>query len=233
MARPLPEVSSPMSDTELAIEPIDFSELEGPAGTTAHDRILNTACRLFYRHGVNSVGIDRIIDESGVAKMSLYRNFGSKSALVEAYLKHRDAYWRDVFRSHVLNLNLSAIEKMLAYFDLMHQWLSVPEFFGCAYINATAERLDTENITAVIRHHKRQNLDLLATLIEQADIAEPGELAEQLFLLSEGAIVTASISGDPKSMQTARRAAESLLRTRQPRSDKLERHGGTAAGRSR
>lgn len=205
-----------MSDPELAIESIDFSELEGPTGTTARDRILSTACRLFYRHGVNSVGIDRIIDESGVAKMSLYRNFGSKSALVEAYLKHRDTYWRNVFRSHVLNLDLPATEKILAYFDLMYQWLSVSDFFGCAYINATAERLGTENITAVIRHHKRQNLDLLATLIEQAGIAEPGELAEQLFLLSEGATVTATIFGTPDSMQTARRAAESLLRTHQP-----------------
>ncbi|HET7315723.1 TetR/AcrR family transcriptional regulator [Salinisphaera sp.] len=205
-----------MGDTELAIQSIDFSELEGPTGTTARDRILNTACRLFYRHGVNSVGIDRIIDESGVAKMSLYRNFGSKSALVEAYLKHRDAYWRDVFRSHVLNLDLPAIEKVLAYFDLMYQWLSAPEFFGCAYINATAERLGTESITAVIRHHKRQNLDLLVTLIEQAGFIESAELADQLFLLSEGAIVTASISGTPDSMQTARSAAERLLRISQP-----------------
>lgn len=216
MARLSPEVLSAMGNIETAVEPIDFSELDGPTGTTARDRILNTACRLFYRHGVNSVGIDRIIDESGVAKMSLYRNFGSKSALVEAYLKHRDTYWRDVFRAHIMNLDLPPIEKVLAYFDLMYQWLNVPDFFGCAYINTTAERLDTKNITAVIRHHKRQNRDLLATLIEQAGLAEPGELAEQLFLLSEGAIVTASISGTPDAMQTARRAAESLLRTRQP-----------------
>lgn len=200
-----------MTTTESAIDSIDFSELKGPTGSSARDRILNTACRLFYRHGVNSVGIDRIIEESGVAKMSLYRNFGSKNALVEAYLQHRDVYWRDVFHTHMLNMDLPPIDKILAYFDLMYQWLCVPEFCGCAYINATAERLDTETITAVIRRHKQQNLNLLNTLVEQANIAEPVDIAEQLFLLSEGAIVTASIAGNPESMQTARRAATQLL----------------------
>jgi AcrR family transcriptional regulator len=211
-----------MNNTEIAIRSIDFSELEGPTGPTARDRILNTACRLFYRHGVNSVGIDRIIEESGVAKMSLYRNFSSKSALIQAYLEYRDIYWRDVFSAYVLNLDQPPEDKVLAYFDLMHQWLATPNFAGCAYINATAEHLDTEGIGAVIRHHKQQNQNLLTTLIEQAGMAEPAELAEQLFLLSEGAIVTASISGSPEPMQTARRAAESLLRTHRSCVDKVE-----------
>lgn len=204
-----------MSNAKVTSKPIDFSELEGPTGTTARDRILNAACRLFYRYGVNSVGIDRIVEESGVAKMSLYRNFGSKNALIEAYLKHRDAYWQDMFRTHVLNLDLPPIDKILAYFDLMHQWLSTPDFFGCAYINTAAEHLATENIAGVIRNHKHQNQELLATLIKQADMAKPDELAEQLFLLSEGAVVTASISGSPDPMKIARRAAKRLLRTSQ------------------
>lgn len=204
-----------MSHAKSAIGSIDFSKLEGPPGTSAHDRILNTACRLFYRYGVNSVGIDRIIEEAGVAKMSLYRNFGSKSALVEAYLEYRDAYWQDVFRIHVLDLDLPPSEKVLRYFDLMDQWLSVPEFHGCAYINATAEHLETESITAIVQHNKQQTLGLFRTLVEQAGIDEPAELAEQLLLLSEGAIVTASISGNSGTMRVARNAAAKLMGAQQ------------------
>jgi AcrR family transcriptional regulator len=205
-----------MNNSEIAIQSIDFSELEGPTGSTARDRLLNTACRLFYQHGVNSVGIDRIIEESGVAKMSLYRNFGSKSALIQAYLEYRNIYWRDVFSAYVLNLDQPPEDKVLAYFDLMHQWLCTPNFAGCAYINATAEHLDTEGIAAIIRRHKQHNQNLLATLIEQAGMAEPAELAEQIFLLSEGGIVTASITDSPEPMQTARKAAVSLLQVYRP-----------------
>lgn len=200
-----------MSHAVTTMESTDFSTLAGPVGTSAHDRILNTACRLFYRHGVNSVGIDRIIAESGVAKMSLYRNFGSKSALVETYLKHRDACWKDVFQRYVLNLDRPPKEKILAYFDLMHQWLNTPGFHGCAYINAAAEHLDPEGIAAIVQQHKRHNLELLRTLVEQAGIDNFTELAEQLFLLSEGALVTAAMSGNLEAMRSARKAAAKLL----------------------
>ena len=202
-----------MGHAESKIKPIDFSGLEGPTGTSAHDRILATACHMFYRHGINAVGIDRIIAESGVAKMSLYRNFGSKQALVEAYLKHRDACWQDVFRDHILALDLPAVDKILAYFDLMHAWLCRPEFSGCAYINATAECTGANAVTEIIQHHKERNLDLLTTQAAQAGFDHATELAEQLFLLTEGAIVTASISGSPEPMRTAKTAARQLLST--------------------
>src|SRR5699024_6187591 len=164
-------------------------------------------------HGINAVGIDRVIAESGVAKMSLYRNFGSKQALVEAYLKHRDVCWDDIFRDYILALDLPAADKVLVYFDVMHAWLCRPEFSGCAYINATAECAGEHAVAEIIQRHKNRNRDLLATLVEQAGFAPPAELAEQLFLLSEGAIVTASISGSPEPMHTAKTAARQLLST--------------------
>lgn len=118
-----------------------FESLTEVAGTSAHDRLLNTARQLFYRHGINSVGIDTIITTAGVAKMSLYRHFGSKDRLVAAYLEHRDPYWQHLFQKRLLALDIPAEEKLLLYFDLIGERFESKDFHGCAYINADAERV--------------------------------------------------------------------------------------------
>ena len=79
-----------MRKTRVVPEPDD-----APAEKTARVRILETAAELFYREGIRAVGIDTIIARSGVAKMSLYRNFASKDDLVVAFLEYRDGiYWQ-------------------------------------------------------------------------------------------------------------------------------------------
>src|SRR5262245_2695423 len=64
----------------------------------ARQRILETADRLFYQEGVRAVGVDRIIAEAGVAKMSLYKHFPSKDDLILAVLKHREVSVLEFFR---------------------------------------------------------------------------------------------------------------------------------------
>lgn len=89
-----------------------------------------------------AVGIDTIIAEAGVAKMSLYRHFGSKDGLVAAYLAHRNAYWQQLFAERLLTPQLPARDKLLLYFDLIGAWIECADFHGCAYINAEAERVN-------------------------------------------------------------------------------------------
>ena len=81
---------------------------------SAHDRILNTASDLFYREGIKNVGIDRIIVESGVAKMSLYNNFKSKDALIEAWLRQQDEQWCEWLKTTISTYDSHPVKQLLA-----------------------------------------------------------------------------------------------------------------------
>ena len=77
-------------------------ERSGAGRNSGRERVLETAYRLFSRHGTRAVGVDRIIAESGVAKMTLYRNFASKDELILAFLERREERWtRDWLRATV------------------------------------------------------------------------------------------------------------------------------------
>ncbi len=80
---------------------------------SACDRILATATDLFYKEGVQNVGIDRIIAESGVAKMSLYNNFKSKDELIAAYLQQQDENWGNWFTRRVEEIATDPRERLL------------------------------------------------------------------------------------------------------------------------
>ncbi|HLQ86286.1 MAG TPA: TetR/AcrR family transcriptional regulator, partial [Salinisphaeraceae bacterium] len=155
------------------VEP--FAALLQVPGRSAHDRLLNAACQLFYQHGINAIGVDTIIEQAGVAKMSLYRIFGSKSALVAAYLEHRDAYWQHFFQRRLLSLDIPAAEKLLLYFDLLDEWFQSPGFCGCAFINAEAQQV-TDATRTIIARHKANIRELLQDLAAEAGIEECHEL---------------------------------------------------------
>ena len=95
-----------------------------PQGTTAgqksgRERVLATAYDLFSRHGTRAVGVDRIIAESGVAKMTLYRNFASKDDLILAFLERREERWtREWLQSEAVRRGATPAERMLAIFDV-------------------------------------------------------------------------------------------------------------------
>src|SRR5262249_42725186 len=105
---------------------------------SARDRLLAAADELFYEHGVQTVGIDRIIERAGVAKASLYNTFGSKDELVRAYLEGRHAVRRDAITAAIAALE-SPRAKVLAVFDRLATVFETNGFRGCAFINASAE----------------------------------------------------------------------------------------------
>ena len=111
----------------------------------ARDRILDTAYDLFSRHGIRAVGVDRIVAESGVAKMSLYRHFPSKDDLVLPFLQEREQRWtKDWLQAEAERRGATAAERMLAIFDVFGEWFVIEDFEGCSFINVLLEFDDRE-----------------------------------------------------------------------------------------
>ncbi|GAA4429282.1 TetR/AcrR family transcriptional regulator [Actinokineospora soli] len=172
-------------------------------------RVLDAAETLFYDRGIQAVGMDAIRAESGVALKRLYTLFPSKDHLVAEYLRRRDTRWREALATHVATAPGTPV---LAVFDWLHTWFSTPTFRGCAFINSFAELGPTSPaVTAITRAHK----EALRTYLHNLLTDRP-DLTDQVLLLIEGAIVTASITSSPAPAHHARAAVEALLSTRCP-----------------
>lgn len=178
----------------------------------ARERILEAATALFYRHGINNVGIDRIIAESGVAKMTLYRHFRSKDELVLAFLEKMNTDWTAWLRERVAALSSSVQERPLAVFDALGEWFTMPAFRGCPFISTAAEIHDpTHQVHQAAWRFKERLRDYFCELLLAAGHADAAELGDQFLLLADGAMVRAALSGDPGSARNARRVAERVL----------------------
>lgn len=177
----------------------------------ARQRILETADRLFYEVGFRAVGIDRIIAESGVAKATLYAHFASKDDLILAVLKHRerstDAFFHASMARHAV-----AEGPLGPFFGALREWFASPGFRGCAFQNASAELADPSHPGAAFsRDFKRRFGSFLQGLIEGSCGPGAAAHAPAVFLLVEGAIVSAAMQGTPDAADVARDAAARLI----------------------
>jgi AcrR family transcriptional regulator len=157
----------------------------------ARERLLHTAHRLFYREGIRATGIDKVIAESGVTKVTFYRHFPSKNDLVCAYLDYRHGLWigwfADALRRH--GGALDALAPALA------DWFGREDFRGCAFINSVSELGDTvPAVNAIARSHKEDMTRLLAGLLPAS--CTQAQDAQALALVVEGAIVRVQL-GEP------------------------------------
>jgi AcrR family transcriptional regulator len=177
----------------------------------ARDRLLAAAEGLFYERGIQAVGIDEIRAASGVSLKRLYHCFPSKERLVEAYLERRDRQWQDSLARHV-DRRADPRQRVLAVFGFLAEWFAMPDFRGCAFINAFGELgTKSETITRITRNHKRRLRHYLAGLAAAAGAAAPHVLADQLLLLIDGAIVSAATGANPRAAAHAKAAARVLL----------------------
>ncbi len=185
-----------------------------PLRPSVRDRILAAASDLFYREGVQNVGIDRIIAESGVAKMSLYNHFKSKDALIAAWLQQRDQNWRRWFQSTVEHLAADPGDRLLAMFDALQDWFEQPDFRGCAFINSAIELADPDHPGyQVALEHQQAVYHYILSLVAATNRAAPESLAQQLLILVEGAIVVALMQQNSESAQQAKQTAAALMQT--------------------
>jgi AcrR family transcriptional regulator len=174
-------------------------------------RILDVASELFYSRGIHAIGVDTIAAESGVTKRTLYDRFGSKDELVAAYLRARDARWRERVTAAV-DAEAEPARRVLAPFAVLEAWVAEGTGRGCAFVNAFAE-LDRPDHPgrAVIDDEKRWLRTLFATELARAGVADPDGLAVTLLVLHEGALVTHAVAGEPTAPAAAASAARRLL----------------------
>jgi AcrR family transcriptional regulator len=179
------------------------------------DRILRTASRLFHREGVRTVGVDRIVAESGVAKMSLYRHYHSKDDLILAVIRDEDDRWRSELESELQRRAGDPRGRLLALFDALDSWTAAKDFPGCIFQNTAIGLADPGHAASdAVAEHCRYTRRLLGELAAAAGAAEPDTLADELHVLYEGGLVTAFAARDRRAGAIARGAAERLIDAR-------------------
>lgn len=161
-------------------------------------RILLTAHDLFYRDGVRATGIDRIISESGVAKVTFYRHFPSKNELIEAFLTYRHEQWLSWFSQSLAQQVTQRGDVLLALVPCLEEWFSDPHYRGCAFINTAVELADMlpESLD-IARRHKEQMAEEIARHLPVGPARE--QRAEMLAMLIDGAIVKVQIEQQPQN----------------------------------
>ena len=186
------------------------------AAVSKRDQLIDTALRLFGRDGYHATGIDRILAEAGVARMTLYNQFGSKEELIVAALRRRDADFRAWLRDAVEARAEAPRQRLLALFDVLDTWFkaeaTAPPFFGCTFINAAAEFSDPDDpVHRQAADHKAKLCAYVAELAMAAGATEPERLARDLLLLMDGAMVSAQVTGDQSAALRARALAAAVL----------------------
>ncbi|MEU7075533.1 TetR/AcrR family transcriptional regulator [Streptomyces narbonensis] len=182
----------------------------------ARKRLLEAAARRFYADGVSATGIDTITAEAGVAKMSLYNNFSSKSELVLAYLDARHEEWLGLYRARLERAE-GPRDGVLSVFDAYtdHAAFAYEHGFrGCGLLNAAAELAAGDPGRDVVRAHKEEVERLIAGHVEELLPDRPAEAratAEHLAFLLEGAMARAGLEGDGDRLRHARELAATLL----------------------
>jgi AcrR family transcriptional regulator len=178
----------------------------------ARQRILDTAYDLFSRHGVRAVGVDRIVAESGVAKMSLYRHFPSKEALVLTFLQEREQRWtKDWLAAEVARRAGSPADRLLAIFDVFGEWFQLSDFEGCSFINVLLEHDDRESDVRQASAMYLGNIrSFVSGLAADAGAPDPDGLAHKWHILMKGSIVAAG-EGDRHAAKRAQDIGRLLL----------------------
>ena len=185
---------------------------DGIKKESPRDRILKTAIHFFNSKGIRATGVDTLIEESGVAKMTFYKYFPTKKALVMEYLRERDHFVLALLKERLSREGPSPREKLLSIFDVLKNLCEDPQFRGCVFINAIAESRSVESEEHLFSaSHKRAFQQLLKETAIQAGLKKPNEVADQLSLLFHGAVVTAQIEDSTRPIQVARELAYKLV----------------------
>jgi AcrR family transcriptional regulator len=179
--------------------------------SAARQRILDTAFRLFYAHGIRAVGVDRIIAESAVAKATFYKYFPAKEDLVLAYLDKVDETWTAQLRSAAEAAGPAPVDRLVGMFDALATACRRDGYRGCAFINAAAENEADTPIHDRTLTHKNAVRAWVRSLAEDAGAHDSDVLARTLTLLLDGGLASGSLDGQPDAPVAAKAAAIALV----------------------
>lgn len=177
----------------------------------ARERILTTAFALFYAHGIRGVGIDRIIDEAGVAKATFYKHFPAKDDLVLAYLDRVDEAWTGQLHAAATAAGPDPSAQLVGAFDALGTACRRDGYRGCAFINAAAENPAGSRVHDRTLAHKEAVRTWMTALAGEAGAPDPGGLARTLTLLLDGGLASGALDARPDAPAAARAAAEVLV----------------------
>jgi AcrR family transcriptional regulator len=177
-------------------------------------RLVLAAARLFNENGIQATGIDVVIAEAGVARMTLYKHFGSKEGLIRKVMERESNAWFEWLDSELVRVDeQDPPERIAAFFALLGQWFSRSDFKGCSFINAVGEHAVDNCVRPIARAHRQANFEYVRRPLKGSDVANVDKLADQIAILADGATVRAMITGDQTMAETAAFAAISLLRS--------------------
>jgi AcrR family transcriptional regulator len=188
------------------------AEQVGEVQPSARDRLIESAKALFCRYGINSVGVDAIVEQAGTAKTTLYKLFGSKDGLVEAVLNREGESWRSWFLTEIDGPGGSARERLDRIGPALKIWFNRDDFFGCPFINAVGESdKANDRMRNLAIAHKKIVIARLSDLCAEAELSEPEQAAHTIGLIMDGAIVVALITRDPSAADVAARACAAII----------------------
>ncbi len=196
--------------------PAAVASLGEPHTASPRDRLLDAAKQLFCLHGINATGVDAIVAKAGTAKTTLYKIFGSKQQLVEAFLDREGERWRTWFFASVDALPGEASDRLVGVFDVLQTWFADDDFAGCPFINAVGEHDKSDDrLRALALAHKSAVDAYLGQIAREADVRDPATVINELGILIDGAIVAAMISRRPDVAVAAKRAFAAVMREHQ------------------
>jgi len=196
------------------------------------ERILAAARELFYRHGIRAVGVEAIAEAASTNKMTLYRHFGSKDELIAAYLtelaKEGDDIWDQLSQEHPGDPQ-AQIEGWVQYVERI---LTDCGERGCAIANAAVEMREFDHpARQIIDDYKMRKRNRLVALFREAGYAEPEQVADEVFLLFEGARISIQCCSSGPAVRVAR-MLRSLLAEHAPKAHTKSKMQKASAKRS-
>ena len=179
------------SGSSLAAHPVT-----GARTVSAREQLLDVAGRLFDERGVRAVGVDAVIEESGVAKATLYRHFGGKDDLVVACLDRNEQRWWARYESSVERHPDDAGAQLVDFFDQLARRVTRAGWTGCPFLAAGIEYRDAGHpIGRAARDHKARVRRRFAETARAAGFADPPRVADELMIILEGTYMTALLAG--------------------------------------
>jgi AcrR family transcriptional regulator len=176
------------------------------AATKVH--VLDVATRLFYRHGIRAVGIDRLAAEAQVTTATLYRIFGSKDGLVAAYLRRADETWSEWLERS------TAVGGLAQFFEELDEQACAADYRGCPFRLALAEYPSANSeVHRIAIESKRRTRETFHDLVATEGSGDPEAAAEQLMLVMDGICASAAERGPGARAGAGAALARSIIAT--------------------
>ena len=179
--------------------------------------VLETALKLFSENGFHATGIDKVQSESKVSKTTMYKYFKSKDDLILEVLKMRheqfDGWMSERIDFHYAeSFSTVPAGKLFALFEALHEWFNCETFCGCNFINACAEFTDDDHpVHKLSTEHKLNFAGFIKEVLEESGIPLEGNLALQICIVIDGAIVCAHTTCQKQAAKVGQKMLKVLL----------------------